>query len=448
MVDILAQLPKLDEIGPENRSNSYPQEEAVALAGRQELVFVDTGISDYQQLVDDLIAGRSDVRAIEVLALDTGRDGIEQVSAALAERSGLAAVHFITHGSDGQIELGNTGLNSASLEQDRAMVSRWGYALNETGDILFYGCNIAADSAGQSLLNNIAELTGADVAASEDLTGHATSGGDWVLEYTRGAIETGLAFTTTDQQGWTGVLGQINVTTTNDTLDGDANTTSLAALTLNPGADGKVSLREAIIAANNTVGADTVSLAAGTYALSRPGTNEDAANTGDLDITDSLTINGAGANATYVDGGALDRVFEVHNGSIVSVQGVTIRNGAAPDYGGGLYISDAGAQVNLNGVVVTGNSADSGGGIYNVRSSLTAIDTAIEANTAVDWGGGIYNERGTVSLDRVTIAANSAGMDGGGLYSFGSGALLTLTNVTASGNTALGWAGGCTPIRM
>jgi hypothetical protein len=474
VVDILAQLPKLDEFdfgtvesirdnpsppdekalsatdsrttipddSASNGSNPLLQQESVVLAERRELVFVDSVISDYQQLVEDLIASCSDCRAIEVVALDAGRDGIEQVSGALEGRSGLAAVHFITHGSDGQINLGNTGLNSATLEQNRAMVSRWGDALNETGDILFYGCNIAADSAGQSLLNNIAELTGADVAASDDITGNAISGGNWVLEYTRGAVETGLAFTTTDQQGWIGVLGQINVTTTNDTLDGDANTTSLAALTLNPGADGKVSLREAIIAANNTVGADTVSLAAGTYALSRAGTNENAANTGDLDITDSLTISGAGANATYVDGGAWDRVFEVHNGSIVSIQGVTIRNGAAPNYGGGLYISDAGAQVNLNAVVVTGNSAVSGSGIYNVRSSLTAIDTAIEANTAVDWGGGIYNERGTVSLDRVTIAGNSAGKDGGGLYSFGSGALLTLTNVTASGNTALGVGGG------
>jgi len=112
-------------------------------------------------------------------------------------------------------------------------------------------------------------------------------------------------------------------------------------------------------------------------------------------------------------------VFHIRNGSIVSILGVTIRNGAAPNYGGGLYISDAGAQVNLNGVVVTGNSADSGSGIYNYQSSLTAIDTAIEANTAVDYGGGIYNDRGTVSLDRVTIAANSAGKDGGGLQASG-----------------------------
>ena len=122
------------------------------------------------------------------------RDGIEQVSEILAERSDVAAVHFITHGADGQINLGNSRLTGTTLAENSDAVAGWGKALTETGDILFYGCNIAADSDGQSLLDNIAELTGAEVAASDDLTGNSEAlGGDWDLEYKTGAIEAQVA---------------------------------------------------------------------------------------------------------------------------------------------------------------------------------------------------------------------------------------------------------------
>src|SRR5438046_1414468 len=91
----------------------------------------------------------------------------------------------------------------------------------------------------------------------------------------------------------------------------------LAAITVTgPGApiavDGVVTLREAIISANNNAnlnadvvavgayGADTITLPAGTYTLAIAGAGEDAAATGDLDITGSLTINGAGAATTII----------------------------------------------------------------------------------------------------------------------------------------------------
>src|SRR3989344_2882469 len=67
--------------------------------------------------------------------------------------------------------------------------------------------------------------------------------------------------------------------------------------------DADCSLREAVGAANATAGADTVSIPAGTYTLSIAGAGEDTNTTGDLDITDDLTINGAGNTATIIDGG-------------------------------------------------------------------------------------------------------------------------------------------------
>jgi hypothetical protein len=81
----------------------------------------------------------------------------------------------------------------------------------------------------------------------------------------------------------------ITVTTTVDEVNGI--TASIAALIGTPGGAG-ISLREAIIAANNTAGADTITLPAGTYTLTRVG-NDATCTNGDLDINDSLTITGA-----------------------------------------------------------------------------------------------------------------------------------------------------------
>ena len=65
-------------------------------------------------------------------------------------------------------------------------------ALSDDADILVYGCNFAAGEKGAEAVMLLAGLTGADVAASEDLTGAARQGGDWDLETRIGLIEAGL----------------------------------------------------------------------------------------------------------------------------------------------------------------------------------------------------------------------------------------------------------------
>ena len=96
----------------------------------------------------------------------------------------------------------------------------------------------------------------------------------------------------------------ITVTTPIDEVNGT--TTSIASLVANPGGAG-ISLREAIIAANNTPGADIINLPAGIYTLTRVG-NDASCQNGDLDINDSVTINGSGAAVTIIQG-ATDAAF-------------------------------------------------------------------------------------------------------------------------------------------
>jgi CSLREA domain-containing protein len=198
------------------------------------------------------------------------------------------------------------------------------------------------------------------------------------------------------------------------------------------------SLREAIIAANAAPG--TITVPAGTYTLTIAGKNEDAAATGDLDITGGLglNINGAGAATTIIDGGALDRVFHIRSGT-VSISGVTIRNGSGT-YGAGIYNN---ATLNLTDSTVSGNTATSnnGGGIYN-NGTMTVTNSTISGNAADGHGGGIYNSNSTtLSVTNSTISGNTASgtSQGGGIYNNGP---LNLTSSTISGNTAGGNGGG------
>jgi hypothetical protein len=142
------------------------------------------------------------------------------------------------------------------------------------------------------------------------------------------------------------------VDTINDVVDGT--TTSVANLLANKGADGKISLREAIIATNNTVGTDTIFLPAGTYALTRAGISENLASTGDLDVLDSISIVGAGQGLTIIDGGGdgalggtdTDRIFDVQAGT-ASLSGVTIQHGEGKSQGGGGVAVLSGATLTL-----------------------------------------------------------------------------------------------------
>ncbi|MFQ5643824.1 MAG: DUF4347 domain-containing protein, partial [Thiogranum sp.] len=173
----------------------------------RELVIVDPHTPDYRILVDSLkdMPGR----AVEVVVLEAGQDGIAQVSRALSGQQALSAVHIISHGSDGRIQLGNTWLDNEMLQTHKTAIAVWGDALASDGDLLFYGCNLAAGGEGQQLLQALQVLTGADIAASDDLTGNAALGGDWDLEFRVGRIETAIVTDGKLGDQWTATLSMM-----------------------------------------------------------------------------------------------------------------------------------------------------------------------------------------------------------------------------------------------
>jgi len=198
---------------------------------------------------------------------------------------------------------------------------------------------------------------------------------------------------------------------------------------------GNCSLREAIIAANAVAGDDTITVPAGIYTLTIAGPSEDAAATGDLDLTSNITINGVGAGATIIDGGALDRVFDVTGAFTVNISGVTVRNGNTGGADGGGIFNPVGTLTITNSAF-SGNTAlgGFGGGIFNNAGDLTITNSAIFGNSASN-GGGVFNLSGVATITNSAFSGNSAVSDrGGGI--FNNAGDLTITNNTISGNSA------------
>ena len=173
---------------------------------RHEVVFVDTRVDGYQQFLEDFLSQTSGERRIEARLLDAERDGIEQISQALAGYSDLDAVHFLSHGTDGAVQLGATWLDRNSLQAMAGSIAKWSASLSADADLLFYGCDLAASPVGIAFVEQLSLLTGADVAASVDRTGSTLLGGDWDLEFAIGTVDTAVAVAPGSQQSWSGIL--------------------------------------------------------------------------------------------------------------------------------------------------------------------------------------------------------------------------------------------------
>lgn len=172
------------------------------------LVFVDTAVDNYQALVSD-IQDRVDASSVAIIYLDSGSDGLGQISDYLAGFSGISAIHIISHGVAGNLQLGNQVLNENNLTQFKTQLEGWQTALDPDADILLYGCELAANQSGLNFLQQLGDFTGADVAASNDLTGNSRADADWELEAHVGQIETASIFSSADNMQWQGVLADV-----------------------------------------------------------------------------------------------------------------------------------------------------------------------------------------------------------------------------------------------
>ncbi len=192
----------------------------------QDVFFVNDDIEGLDTLLTDLTEQNSDAL---IVVLDSKTEGIAQMSETLSTLEDVDAIHLFSHGTAGTVKLGSTWLDNDNLDTYSDEISGWSASLSEEGDILLYGCDLASGSSGQELLENISELTDADVAASDDTTGHSSQGGDWVLEYRTGSIEATLPLSTGLQDDWVHILADETVADDFNSLSYDNSSGSVDA---------------------------------------------------------------------------------------------------------------------------------------------------------------------------------------------------------------------------
>ena len=250
-------------------------------------------------------------------------------------------------------------------------------------------------------------------------------------------------------------------------------------------------LREAVQAADNTGGANTIKVPAGTYKLTIPSTGADDPSTGDLDIYNTngstggvhLTITGVGASSTILNANHLDRYFAIDApADSLSISGVTVESGNQNDMapssnstshgdggafyndgrlsvqssvltsnsawgGGGVVYADTGASAtSITNSVITGNNSESNGGVVCATSgSITLTNDTITHSSATAAGGVLYDDEtgntvgavtiGTSGAGTSTISDNVASSEAGALY-LGDAGTVSLTNTTVSDDSA------------
>ncbi len=347
------------------------------------IVFIDARVEHADDLVADIQARSTADAPIEVVRLDLASDGLTQIDEALAGRSQLGAVHLISVGTQGGVYLGSGWVDSTVVAQRADTLSRIGAALEPGGDLLLYGCNVAGSVAGEAFVQQLAAATGADVAASDDITGAASRGGDWTLEFQVGSVHSAVVVSAPLQAQWLGALDAYQVTSA-----------------ANAGAG---SLRQAILDANARVGLDTITFGIGT------GPEGIVLTTALPSITDAVLID-ATTQPGYT-GRPLISLVGANAGATAS--GLTLSAGSDGSTVRGLVINGFGRHgislVGTSNITVQGNyigtNAAGTAATANLSHGISVVNS-----TAVHIGGTTAAERNVISgnrLDGIYVAGAS-----------------------------------------
>ena len=167
-------------------------------ANAPQVVFIESDVANYQTIISQLPS------SYEVVVLDSNGDGLAQIAQWASTHSGYGAMHIISHGEQNDLMLGTLEVTSANVASHQSELTAIGQSLAPGGDILLYGCDIAAGTTGVSLINALAQETQRSVAGSTDATGGTAAGGDSVLEY---GTDT-LHVATLDLSAYDGILSR------------------------------------------------------------------------------------------------------------------------------------------------------------------------------------------------------------------------------------------------
>jgi len=206
------------------------------------------------------------------------------------------------------------------------------------------------------------------------------------------------------------------------------------------------SLRAAVQTANETPALDIIELQNGTHTLTLAGAGEDAAATGDLDVTSQIElasdIVSGDSSLCFIEGKKLgDRLFDVKPGGNLDLRRVTLQNARTATGEGGGCMRSAGTVTLARMFFYRCASSDDGGGLSLIDGTADIANVIFSSNSATNEGGGLeIGALATATLRNVTAGANRAGIGG----AFAVRGEVTLENATldrnkgkASGGVAL-----------
>ena len=167
------------------------------------LAFIDAALPDAPALA----AGMAP--AVRTILLRQDADPWRQMTDALAAETGIGTVHLVSHGDGRALVIGGRVFDAGEIAARAELLQAWRAHLAPDADLLLYGCDLGVDGAESPLLRTLAEITGADVAASSDATAPASRGGNTALEVATGPIQSAAA-------ALTGLSAPLAVTTVTD----------------------------------------------------------------------------------------------------------------------------------------------------------------------------------------------------------------------------------------
>lgn len=320
-----------DVSGETQAQDDQPQDEQPQADHPAQVVFVDSSVPDYDTLLQNIEGD------YEVVVLDAGQDGVEQMADVLKDMKDVEAVHIISHGSQGSLSLGSATVTADSMMGEYADEFRGlRSSLSADADILIYGCDFAEGESGALAADMMGRLTGADIAASVDRTGVAALGGDWDLEYRFGDVTTDLAVDRDAQDSFADLLtapastgdGALLISVGKTIYSVDVLTGKATAITTVPATVGGIAVGDPInsLAVDQVNGLIYYTDSAGA-ATNRALFAYDFINNTHIVIDSDLTNNGAGASITVGTTGVGSGAAAFYNGALyLGVENITGSN--------------------------------------------------------------------------------------------------------------------------
>lgn len=358
----------------------------------REIIFIDATVEDYQSLIAGI---NPDTK---VVILDQMKDGISQITDNL-QGGKYKAIHIVSHGGEGSLQLGSKQLNSGNLDTYKTQLQLWANYLTDDADILLYGCDVAAGKTGVGFVQQLSQLTGADVAASNDLTGNAALGGDWDLEVKTGKIEAPLAFQVGVMEAYNSVLASAGDVIINEFSQGSGGAKEWVEILV---VKDNLDLRNHRLVDTNATNPQNpdgldITLSGSGFSSLRAGTLIVLYNGGDPDstITPDLTYNPAGGD--YV----LQISSQNMSGDFAVIR-TTGWNSTTPGAFGNANMTDAPRLLNVSGteiykfpIAASGSRSKTPAG---GQTSAYLSNTAPGATNATNWSADAASTTATPGL--------------------------------------------------